>query len=250
MSKVPTPREAAEIRLQYPPDTRIELKLMVDAYAVPPGTRGTVDHVDDMGNVHTKWDNGRTLSAIPGVDSFRKLTAQETQEEQQGIVTPQCFCEISAWKASVSGRAGRKGYRQRSASAGRTCRERRHLCLLYCWQGLSQGRRLAEYQKGHPLLPAGGRGWQFICGISAWQNLLFREWCPCGPGEGAGISEGCSIPRQRVSSQSPTDDSATAYMGCGILYGLPHRPTGTDIPGAGSEAESAPAASYGPEAPP
>ena len=88
MSKVPTPREAAEIRLQYPPDTRIELKLMADAYAVPPGTRGTVDHVDDMGNVHTKWDNGRTLSAIPGVDSFRKLTAQEIQEEQQGMAVP------------------------------------------------------------------------------------------------------------------------------------------------------------------
>ncbi len=53
--------------------------------AVPPGTRGTVDRVDDMANVHTKWDNGRTLSAIPGVDSFRKLTAQEIQEEQQGM---------------------------------------------------------------------------------------------------------------------------------------------------------------------
>ena len=50
MSKAPTPRESAEIRLQYPPDTRIELELMVDAYAVPPGTRGTVDHVDDMGS--------------------------------------------------------------------------------------------------------------------------------------------------------------------------------------------------------
>jgi len=56
--------------------------------AVPPGTRGTVDHVDDMGNVHTKWDNGRTLSAIPGVDIFRKLTAQELQEEQQGMAVP------------------------------------------------------------------------------------------------------------------------------------------------------------------
>ena len=55
MSKAPTPREAAQIRLSYPPGTRIELELMVDAYAVPPGTRGTVDHVDDMGNVHTKW---------------------------------------------------------------------------------------------------------------------------------------------------------------------------------------------------
>ena len=89
MSKASSPHEAAQIRLNYPPGTRIELELMGDAYAVPPGTRGTVDHVDDMGNVHTKWDNGRTLSAIPGVDSFRKLTVQETQEEQQGIVTPQ-----------------------------------------------------------------------------------------------------------------------------------------------------------------
>jgi len=89
MIKAPTPREAAQIRLNYPPGTRIELELMVDAYAVSPGTRGTVDHVDDMGNVYTKWDNGRTLSAIPGVDSFRKLTVQEIREEQLGLATDQ-----------------------------------------------------------------------------------------------------------------------------------------------------------------
>lgn len=88
MSKAPTPREAVQIQLQYPPDTRIELELMVDAYAVPPGTRGTVNHVDDMGSVHIKWDNGRTLAAIPGVDSFRKLTAQELQGERQGMTAP------------------------------------------------------------------------------------------------------------------------------------------------------------------
>ena len=89
MSKASSPHEAAQIRLNYPPGTRIELELMVDAYAVPPGTRGTVDHVDDMGNVHTKWNNGRTLSAIPGVDNFRKLTAQELQEEQQEMAVPE-----------------------------------------------------------------------------------------------------------------------------------------------------------------
>lgn len=88
MSKAPTPREAAQIRLQYPPDTRIELELMVDAYAVSPGTRGTVDHVDDMGSVHIKWDNGRTLAVIPGVDSFRKLTVQEFQDERQEMAAP------------------------------------------------------------------------------------------------------------------------------------------------------------------
>ena len=61
---------------------------LVDAYAVAPGTRGTVDHVDDMGSVHIKWDNGRTLAAIPGVDSFRKLTGQELQEERLGMTAP------------------------------------------------------------------------------------------------------------------------------------------------------------------
>ena len=83
MSNAPTPREVAEIRLTYPPSTRIELTLMADDYPVPTGTRGTVDHVDGLGSVHTKWDNGRTLAAIPGVDSFRKLTQQEIMEESQ-----------------------------------------------------------------------------------------------------------------------------------------------------------------------
>ena len=85
MSNAPTAREVADIKQQYPQGTRVELELMVDAYAVPPGTRGTVDHVDDAGQLHMCWDNGRTLAAIPGVDSFRKLTPQEIQQEQQGM---------------------------------------------------------------------------------------------------------------------------------------------------------------------
>ena len=80
MIKAPTPREAAQIRLNYPPGTRIELELMVDAYAVPPGTRGTVDHVDDTGQIHMQWDNGRCLATVPGMDSVRKLTPQEEQQ--------------------------------------------------------------------------------------------------------------------------------------------------------------------------
>lgn len=80
--KLPTPHEIAEIRLNYPPGCRIELNHIEDPYAVPGGTRGTVEYVDDGGNIHTSWDNGRTLSVISGVDSFRKLTWQEVQEEQ------------------------------------------------------------------------------------------------------------------------------------------------------------------------
>jgi hypothetical protein len=45
-----TPKEIAEVRLNYPPDTRIELVHMEDNWAVPSRTRGTVEHVDDAGH--------------------------------------------------------------------------------------------------------------------------------------------------------------------------------------------------------
>ena len=84
-----TSKEVAEIQLNYPPGTRIVLNYMEDQWAVPPGTRGTVEHVDDAGQIHPKWDNGRTLAIVPQVDSFRKLTEQELQEEHQLAVQEQ-----------------------------------------------------------------------------------------------------------------------------------------------------------------
>ena len=81
-----TPRQVAEVRLNYPPGTRIVLEHMEDKYAVPDGTRGTVDHVDDAGQIHMKWDNGRTLALVPQVDSFRKLTKEELTQEQIMVI--------------------------------------------------------------------------------------------------------------------------------------------------------------------
>ena len=82
MSNLPTLKKAAQIRLMYPPGTRIKLIHMEDQYAVPAGTRGSVRYVDDAGQIGVAWDNGRSLSLIPGVDSFRKLTQQEVAQEQ------------------------------------------------------------------------------------------------------------------------------------------------------------------------
>ena len=63
------------IRDQYSPGTRIRLIQMDDPYApIPSGTEGTVDFVDDAGQIHMKWDNGRSLALIPGEDSFSKIT--------------------------------------------------------------------------------------------------------------------------------------------------------------------------------
>ncbi len=76
-------RQAKRYKEMYPPGTRLELISMDDPYApVPPGTRGTVQHVDDASQIGMKWDDGRTLSLIPGEDSFRKLTPEELAEEQ------------------------------------------------------------------------------------------------------------------------------------------------------------------------
>lgn len=76
-------RTAERMKESYPPGTRIQLDHMEDPWApVPPGTRGTVQFVDDIGQIGMKWDNGRTLSLVPGEDSFRKLTDAELAEEQ------------------------------------------------------------------------------------------------------------------------------------------------------------------------
>lgn len=77
-------RQAKRIKETYPPGTRIELISMEDPFApVPPGTRGTVKVVDDIGQLHMSWDNGRSLAVVPGEDSFKKLTQEEIEAENQ-----------------------------------------------------------------------------------------------------------------------------------------------------------------------
>ena len=67
------------IKEQYPPGTRIRLNSMEDPYApIAPGTEGEVDFVDDIGTIHMKWDNGRSLGIVPGEDSFSVLPPKLT----------------------------------------------------------------------------------------------------------------------------------------------------------------------------
>lgn len=68
------------MRERYPHGTRIRLQEMNDPYSpVPAGTEGTVECVDDACQIHMKWDNGRTLALIPGVDSFSVIVPKLTQ---------------------------------------------------------------------------------------------------------------------------------------------------------------------------
>ena len=67
----PTRDEVERIRKYYPAGTRIVLDEMPeDPDPVPPGTVGDVIGVDDAGQIMVRWQNGRSLSLIPGVDSF------------------------------------------------------------------------------------------------------------------------------------------------------------------------------------
>ena len=74
----PNERQLKALRERFPAGTRIRLNHMDDPYApVPPGTTGSVAYVDDAGNVHMKWDNGRTLSLIPDEDDFTIIKEEE-----------------------------------------------------------------------------------------------------------------------------------------------------------------------------
>ena len=77
-------RQAARYKENYPPGTRIMLLRMEnDPHPVASGTRGTVKYVDDIGTLHCRFDNGRSLGVVPDEDLFRKLKDEELAEEQE-----------------------------------------------------------------------------------------------------------------------------------------------------------------------
>jgi hypothetical protein len=48
------------------------LEYMDDPYnPIEPGTYGIVTRVDGIGQIHVKWDNGRTLALVPEKDRYQ-----------------------------------------------------------------------------------------------------------------------------------------------------------------------------------
>ena len=84
-----TEKQVERIRNQYPPGTRLCCDEMPDdPKPIESGTLGTVVGVDDAGQIMMKWDNGRSLSLIPGVDSFHTVEQTEdmTEDMDEGPV--------------------------------------------------------------------------------------------------------------------------------------------------------------------
>ena len=75
------------LRQRYPEGTRICLDHMEDLCPVESGTCGTVRFVDDAGTLHCKFDNGRMLGVIPGVDDFHIVSedSEQTEDEEMNM---------------------------------------------------------------------------------------------------------------------------------------------------------------------
>lgn len=71
------------LRKQYPVGTRIELLKMNDIQAPPVGSRGTIEGVDDIGNIMVRWDNGSSLNLVPGVDACRIVSTMSSAIKDQ-----------------------------------------------------------------------------------------------------------------------------------------------------------------------
>ncbi len=67
-------REAVQLKEKFPVGTKIRLIMMDDSHALAPGTIGTVTYVDDIGQIHMKWETGSTLSLINHKDQFEVVS--------------------------------------------------------------------------------------------------------------------------------------------------------------------------------
>ena len=66
------------LREQFPPGTRIRLESETnDPQPIPKGMTGTVQGIDDAGQLLMEWDNGRGLSLVPGEDDFTVVKPQK-----------------------------------------------------------------------------------------------------------------------------------------------------------------------------
>ena len=76
--KFPNKAYLENLRKQYPVGTKIQLiSMRNEKYPILPGTIGEVTHIDDLGCIHMKWQNGCSLALIPEVDSFKVLETEK-----------------------------------------------------------------------------------------------------------------------------------------------------------------------------
>ena len=80
-------KEVKKIKEMYSKGTRIRLNHMDDPYhPVADGALGTVEHVDDAGQIHMKWDDGGCLALVPDEDDFEIIETVQSIENKIKVI--------------------------------------------------------------------------------------------------------------------------------------------------------------------
>ncbi len=74
-------KKVESLKERYPQGTRIQLIAMSGESDMPSGLMGTVNFVDGIGQLQMKWDNGRSLALVPGVDRFNTVSQPEQTQK-------------------------------------------------------------------------------------------------------------------------------------------------------------------------
>lgn len=77
------PYQVEQIKKKYPPGTRIQLDHMEGERDMPDGLQGVVKHIDDQGQLHMAWQNGRSLALIPNEDQFHIIQPEQQPEDNK-----------------------------------------------------------------------------------------------------------------------------------------------------------------------
>lgn len=72
--------------MKYLKGKRVRMIHMEDVDPIERGQCGVVEFVDDLNQLHVKWDDGRTLAIIPEKDQFEILDPYEAPEDPDTVV--------------------------------------------------------------------------------------------------------------------------------------------------------------------
>lgn len=75
---------------------RLRMVHCADPYApILPGTKGTIDYIDDMNTLHMSWDNGRTLGVCLDEDVVEKIPFEREYRSFHRTAAPECADEAA-----------------------------------------------------------------------------------------------------------------------------------------------------------